>query len=144
MANNTYLEQVKDDVRTWIEDNMDLEHDIMTGEFDDLDDIREYLNDTLWTEDSVTGNASGSYTFNREQAKENVMDDTEAVVEAIREFCDDAVTIANHFLNEDWEWFDVTARCYYLGCAIDEVLEEVEDEIEQAIEAREADEKEVK
>lgn len=144
MANTTYnyLEAVIADVKEYIEYNMDLEHDIITGQFEDRDEIEQYLNDTLWIEDSVTGNASGSYTFNRQEAKENVLNDTEAVTEAIREFCDDAITIANHFLDEDWEWFDVTARCYYLGQAIAEVLDELKDDIEAAIETREADDAE--
>lgn len=137
MANTyNYFEAVKVDVEQWIEDNMDIAHDIECGQFEDRDDIEQYLNDTLWTEDSVTGNASGSYTFNREEAKENVLADMDTVTEAIREFCDDAITIANHFLNEDWEWFDVTARCYILGQAIAEALDEIQDDIDEASESR--------
>ena len=134
-----YLEAVKADVKEWIEYNMDIEHDILEGTFEDIEDVAEYLNDTLWIEDAVTGNASGSYTFNREEAKENVLDDIDTVREALREFCVDADTIAEKFLDEDWEYFDVTARCYVLGQAIGEVLEEIEDDIEEAIERRDAE-----
>ena len=134
MANTyNYYEAVKADVEQWIEDNMDLEHDIMTGTFEDREDIEEYLNDTLWTEDSVTGNASGSYTFNTYEAKENVLADIEAVVEACREYGVDGM---GKIEDEEWEYLDVTARCYYLGQAIAEALDEIQDDIDEALEAR--------
>ena len=143
MANTyNYLEAVIADVKEWIEYNMDLEHDIITGQFEDRDEIEEYLNDTLFIDDSVTGNASGSYTFNREEAKNYVLADIDTVREALQEFGTDAGTIAEKFLDEDWEYFDVTARCYILGQAIAEVLDELEEDIEAAIAEREADDTE--
>ena len=36
------------------------------------------------------------------------------------------------FLNEEFEWMDVTIRCYLLAQAISEALEEVEDEFNAA------------
>lgn len=54
MTNYNYFEAVKADVEQWIQDNMDLENDIITGEFADRDEIEDYLNDRLWTADSVT------------------------------------------------------------------------------------------
>lgn len=137
MTNNNYLNETIANVKEYIEYNMDLENDIITGEFEDREAIEEYLNDTLWTADEVTGNASGSYTFNREEAKEKVLADIDTVHEALEEFGIDAKTIAEKFLDEDWEYFDVTARCYILGQAIAEALDEIEEDIEKAIEARE-------
>ena len=90
----------------------------------DRDALTEHLNDELWTCDSVTGNASGSYTFNRLQAREYVIDNGELLEEAIREFCVDAETVADKFLSEDWEYFDVTIRCYVLGEAIENAVDE--------------------
>lgn len=90
----------------------------------DRDALVEHLNDELWTCDSVTGNASGSYTFNRLQAREYVIDNGELLEEAIREFCVDAETVAEKFLSEDWEYFDVTIRCYVLGEAIENAVDE--------------------
>ena len=143
MANNNYLNETIENVKEYIEYNMDLENDILTGEFEDREAIEEYLNDTLWTADEVTGNASGSYTFNREEAKEKVLADIDTVREALEEFGTDAKTITEKFLYEDWEYFDVTARCYILEQAIGEVLDEIEDDIEKAIEARENEVEEV-
>ena len=66
MAYN-YFEAVKADVREWINSNVDME-----DWKDNREGLEEYLNDSLWIEDSVTGNASGSYTFNTWKAEENL------------------------------------------------------------------------
>lgn len=116
-----YFEQVKKDIKTWIQDN-----DWKIDTEADLDEIAEDLNEALWCEDSVTGNGSGSYTFDKEEAKENVLNDMETVTEALKEFCVSAEEIGNRFLNEDWEWLDITARCYVLNQAIWAILEEKE------------------
>lgn len=137
MANTyDYLEAVKADVKQWIEDNMDIENDILNGEFEDKDAIEEYLNDTLWTADSVTGNGSGSYTFSTYEAEENLCHNLDLLGEALREFGNGP----EYLIENGAEAADVTIRCYLLGQAIAEVLEEIEDEIETAIEAREAEE----
>ena len=93
---------------------------------DGRDAIEEQLNDSLWIADSVTGNGSGSYTFNSAEAKEYVTDNEDLLKEALEAFCTDAETITDHFLNGDWEYFDVTIRCYLLGQAIGEVLDEID------------------
>jgi hypothetical protein len=47
----------------------------------------------------------------------------------IRDLCSEfgveAKDVAEHFLNEDYEWFDVSIRCYLLGQAIAQALEEL-------------------
>ena len=116
-----YFEAVKEDVENWISENVNLTE--YAGERDRLEGE---LNDSLWIEDSVTGNGSGSYTFNNSRAKEYVFADTDTVTEALREFCTEAETIAKKFFLGDWEYFDVTARCYVLNSAICEVLDELE------------------
>jgi hypothetical protein len=139
MANNyNYLEAVKADVKEWIEYNMDIEHDIMTGTFEDRDEIEAYLNDTLWTEDSVTGNASGSYYCNAWEAEEALAHNWDLIEEVAAEFGYNPEIRSGYEYGA--EWWDVTIRCYYLGQAIAEILDELEDEIEEAIERREADE----
>ena len=117
MNNYDYQTAVAEDIVDFITNNIDLE------EYEDRDDAFEELNDILWIEDSVTGNGSGSYTFNREKAKEYVLEDMETVRQALREFCVSAEEIGNKFLDEDWEYLDVTARCFVLGAAIDEALD---------------------
>ncbi len=127
MAYN-YLEAVKDDVKQAIEDNYNV------ADYPDRDEFEQTLNDDLWVDDSVTGNGSGSYTFNREQAKEYLFDSNDGLDllrEAVSDYGIEAETVVDHFMSEDWEWFDVTIRCYVLGQAIGEALDEIEDDIEQ-------------
>lgn len=120
----TYLEQIKEDIRNYIEENYTTEE--ITEKMEDRDSFEEELEEELWIDDSVTGNGSGSYTMNRAKAQENVLDDIETIQEALREFCVEADTIAKKFLESDWEYFDVTARCYVLRMGIYEVLDEIE------------------
>lgn len=92
---------------------------------DDPDGWKEQLNDDLWTVDGVTGNASGSYTFNSYRAREYVTENYDLCREALREFCCSAESVADHFLSGDWEWFDVTIRCYILYSVIDSVVDDL-------------------
>ena len=121
-----YLDAMKEDILEYIKNEVDF------SDYDDLEDLEQFLNDELWTVDGVTGNASGSYTFNRWQAKEYVLDNMDGLKEALDEFCVDSETIADKFMSEDWEYFDVTIRCHLLGSAISEALEEIEDDFEAA------------
>lgn len=120
MMNYDYLEAVKADVLETIRNDYEL------TDYSDRDEAEQALNDALWIDDSVTGNASGSYTFNSAQAREYVEADPDTVREALREFCVSAEEVGNRFLDGDYEYLDVTARCYVLGQAINEALDEME------------------
>ena len=126
-----YRTEVKEAIEQYLEDN---EQYINMADFDTAEDFAEWLNDTLWIEDSVTGNASGSYTFNSYEAREKVLADMETVSEALKEFCVPAEEIGNRFLNEDWEYLDVTARCYVLSECIADYISDNEEAISEAIE----------
>ena len=119
-TNYNYMDAMKQDIKAYLEDEFEYRYSEM-----DHDELEQELYDDLWINDSVTGNASGSYTFCRATAKEYVIDNMEICKEAIDEFCVDANTVADKFLSEDWEYFDVTIRCYLLGSAIAEVLDEM-------------------
>lgn len=118
-----YLENVTADVRDYVEQEVDLSE--WAG---DRDGLEEKLNNDLWTCDSVTGNGSGSYTFNRVQAQIYVLDGMDELQEAVNEFGIDSETIGEKFLESDWEYFDVTIRCYLLGQAIAAVLDDLEED----------------
>lgn len=114
-----YLEAMKQDIKEYIEENINV------TDYETKKDLEEYLNDTLWTEDSVTGNASGSYTFNRATAKKYVDENKDLVNDMMKEFdCKDKVT--NWWIEDNYEAIDVSVRCYFLGQAISEVLEKIE------------------
>lgn len=117
MKTYDYLENVKEDVRNYIEENKI----VVTSS--NREEVEQELNDTLFVNDSVTGNASGSYTFSTCQAEENLCHNFELLTEALTEFgCDLS------YLEKGAEACDVTIRCYLLGQAISEVLDEIENE----------------
>lgn len=115
MKTYNYLENVKEDVRNYIEENKI----VVTSS--NREEVEQELNDTLFVNDSVTGNASGSYTLSTWQAEENLCHNFELLTEALTEFgCD-----LSSNLEKGAEACDVTIRCYLLGQAISEVLDEI-------------------
>lgn len=126
-----YYEAVKDDVREYIENEINLNE--WKGNRERLE---EKLNDDLWTCDSVTGNASGSYTFNTWKAEENLCHNLDLLEEALDEFGSDK----GYLLENGAEAADVAIRCYLLGSTIAEVLDELEDELTEDEEEDEEDE----
>lgn len=118
MAIYNYLEAVTDDVREYIKNEIN-----RTEWMGDREGLEEHLNDTLFVSDSVTGNASGSYTCNAWQAEENLCHNMDLLAEALEEFGDDL-----SYLKNGAEACDVTIRCYLLPQAIAEVLDELEND----------------
>ena len=121
MTNYNYLENIKADVKEYIDNEINLK------DFSDREELEEKLNDTLWTEDRVTGNASGSYYCNSWKAEEALAHNWDLLAEAMKEFGCEV-----DLLEKGAEWADVTIRCYLLGQAIGEVLDEMEEELEEA------------
>lgn len=109
-----YLEAVKEDVKEYIENEIDF------SDFDSVEELEEKLHDDLFVDDSVTGNASGSYYCNSWKAEEALSHNWNLLAEALREFGEDGTNI----LEEGAEAMDVTIRCYLLSQAISEVIEE--------------------
>lgn len=128
-----YYEAVKNDVMEYINYEIDLNE--WKGNREGLE---EKLNDDLWTVDSVTGNGSGSYTFNAWEAEENLCHNLDLLEEALDEFGSDK----GYLLEEGAEAADVTIRCYLLAPTIAEVLDELEDELAEDEEEDEEDEEE--
>ena len=124
METYNYLENVTADEKQAILENLNY------WDFSDREELEERANDELWADDSVTGNGSGSYTFNREAAKEYVTrsdDGMDTLRDAVREFdCEHEAFSA--FMEENWEYLDVTIRCYLLGQAISAAIDELEEE----------------
>lgn len=123
-----YMEAVADDVRDYIENEIDFKE--WKGNRDGLE---EKLNDDLWVCDSVTGNASGSYYCNNWKAEEALAHNWDLLAEALTEFGQDGTDV----LKEGAEAMDVTIRCYLLGQAIAEVLDDLEEEIAEDDETEE-------
>ena len=120
-----YKEAVKEDAKQAILENYDL-REIFDAIEDDRDEFVEKLYDELWVNDSVTGNGSGSYYCNAYKAAESLMFNLDLLREAVEEFGGNT-----DVLKDGEEACDVTIRCYLLYGAIDEALEEIEDENEK-------------
>lgn len=125
-----YREAVKDDVLEYINNEINFE------DFDTLEELEEHLNEVLFTEDSVTGNASGSYTFNTYKAEENICRNLDLLGEALEEFGSGAGYLITHGA----EAADVTIRCYLLDECIAAALKEIEDDFNEAHEGEEDEE----
>lgn len=115
MEKYNYLEAVKDDVRDFINSEEDL-----FINYPDREELEEYLNDILWTDDSVTGNGSGSYFFNTFKAEKAIAHNWDLLEDALNEFGENNINP----IEKGAEWCDVTIRCYLLNQAINEVLDE--------------------
>jgi hypothetical protein len=132
MKKYNYKKAMLEDVLEYISEHYTQEE--LLEELEDKDDFFDKLNDDMWICDSVTGNASGSYTFNTYKAKEYVEGNLDILREAIEEFCVEPKIFMEKFLDEEWEHFDVTIRCYLLSGAIREALSELEEELEEDFE----------
>lgn len=110
MEKYDYLSAVENDVREYIECNVDFR------DYSDLDEMKEDLNEKLFVDDSVTGNASGSYTFNAWKAEQYLCHNLDLLAEANEEFGGDM-----DMLSKGAEACDVTIRCYLLSQAIENV-----------------------
>ena len=117
MEKYNYFEAVKEDVKQYIED-----HEV-TVTADNREELQESLYDEMFISDSVTGNASGSYTFNTWKAEENLCHNLDLLAEACEEFGSDM-----DLLKSGAESCDVTIRCYLLSSALAEVLDELEED----------------
>lgn len=113
-----YREAMTEDVKEWIKENIDL-----TEWTEDREGLEQQLNNDLWTEDSITGNASGSYYCNSYNAEESIAHNWNLLNEALDEFGQNNINV----IEKGTEWADVTIRCYLLGSVISDVLNEMEE-----------------
>ena len=108
-----YLENLKGDIKDYIEENKEY----LKG-----NDENE-LYDIMFLEDSITGNASGSYYCNAWKAEESLCHNMDLLIEALEMFGYDESFNA---MEKGAEWCDVTIRCYLLGQALGEVLDDID------------------
>ena len=118
MEKYNYLENVIADAKQAILEKMNY------WDFLDREELEEVANNSLWVDDSVTGNGSGSYTFNTWKAEENLCHNMDELEEACNEFGQDI----GEAVKQGAEYCDVTIRCYLLGQAISAALDELEEE----------------
>lgn len=123
MKTYDYFTNVKNDILSVIAER----EIIVTSE--NKEEIYDELYEDLWVNDSVTGNASGSYTFSAWEAEENLCHN----LDLLREACEEFGCSISEFVEKGAESCDVTIRCYLLGQCLSSALDEVE--VEEEIEA---------
>lgn len=113
MEKYDYLTAVTADVTDYINGEIDL------GQYETADELKDELNERLFVNDSVTGNASGSYTFSTWQAEENLCHNLDLLGEALTEFgCN-----PDYMAKNGAEACDVTIRCYLLSEAVSDAVD---------------------
>lgn len=117
-----YYRAVRDDIIDYINDNYSKE-EIENKLLYDADEWQQELYDDMFVSDSVTGNASGSYTFNAWRAEEYVCHNLDLLGEAASEFGSDMDLLKNGA-----EACDVTIRCYLLGGELSGVIEDLKEQ----------------
>ena len=110
-----YYEAVKEDVKNYID------NEIILSDYDDKDELFQYLEKELWVNDDVTGNGSGSYTLSKFDAEINLCHNWNILEEIAEDWGKNCLDFSNP------EALDITIRCYFLNDAISEVLDEMED-----------------
>ena len=119
-----YFEAVKADVIEAIKNDYDF-----ADWKENRDGLEEKLNDELWIDDSVTGNASGSYYCNTWKAEEALSHNWSLIIEVAEEF--EYEPIISDGYEHGAEWWDVAIRCYLLGSAISKVLDMYDNQLRQ-------------
>lgn len=119
-----YKEAMRKDIRQYLEENWEEGKRI-----EDKD--RDTLYEDMFVDDGVTGNGSGSYTFDSFKAEEYVCHNLNLLGEALDEFCVDGNTLSEKLTGE---WADVTIRCLVLGQVMDEIFEEWNAKIDGQVE----------
>lgn len=123
MEKYDYYKAVYDDVKEYVSNDIELSdyYDEEDNSFN-LSELSDDLNDICYTADSVTGNGSGSYTFNSWWVAEYLSHNWDLMEEAANE----SFEPQNRFSPEAW---DVCIRCYLLPQVIADICEELEQEV---------------
>lgn len=114
MTRQDYLEEVKADLEEYVAYNYNKGDTISESE----------LYDEVFIEDSITGNASGSYYCNSAAAFEALGNNIEELAEEVEQTFGEIPSDKRY----NWEWLDVSVRCMLLDEAIAELKEEYEED----------------
>ena len=102
MNYNDYLVEVESAAQDFLDENIEY--------YDDFDDAF----DAMFCSDYVTGNGSGSYTFNSYKAQQNVKDAIfDENIVALLDW--NGINIFDTLRDNGAETLDVTIRCYILS-----------------------------
>lgn len=120
MEKYDYYKNVREDIKQRLNEWLDFDG---INDYSDIDEVISAVYDDFFNSDSVTGNGSGSYTFNSWAAEENLCHNMDLLKEALDEFGGEL----NDYIDSA-EACDVTIRCYVLGQLVGEVVKEFVEE----------------
>ena len=120
MEKYDYYKSVKEDIKQRLNDWFDFNS---IDDYSDIDEVISAVYDDFFNSDSITGNGSGSYTFNSWKAEENLCHNMDLLKEALDEFGGDFKDYI-----ESAEACDVVIRCYVLGQLVGDVVKEFVEE----------------
>lgn len=120
MEKYDYYKNVREDVKQRLNEWLDFNR---INDYSDIDEVISAVYDDFFNSDSVTGNGSGSYTFNSWVAEENLCHNMDLLKEALDELGGEL----NDYIDSA-EACDVTIRCYVLGQLVHDVVTEFVEE----------------
>lgn len=120
----SYPSHVKNDIKEFIEKRLDSGNFglLIQGDEDTIQDVE----DLMFDQDEITGNGSGSYTFNTWKAEQNLTGNWDLLCEA-KEELDPQVDI----ISKGPEYADVLIRCYLLDWCFRKALNEIVNDTEE-------------
>lgn len=120
MEKYDYYKNVREDIKQRLNEWLDFDR---INDYSDIDEVISAVYDDFFNSDSVTGNGSGSYTFNSWVAEENLCHNMDLLKESLDELGGEL----NDYIDSA-EACDVTIRCYVLGQLVGEVVKEFVEE----------------
>lgn len=120
MEKYDYYKNVREDIKQRLNEWLDFNR---INDYSDIDEVINAVYDDFFNSDSITGNGSGSYTFNSWAAEENLCHNMDLLKEALDELGGEL----NDYIDSA-EACDVTIRCYVLGQLVGEVVKEFVEE----------------
>lgn len=120
MEKYDYYKNVREDIKQRLNEWLDFNK---INSYSDIDEVISAVYDDFFNSDSVTGNGSGSYTFNSWAAEENLCHNMDLLKEALDELGGEL----NDYIDSA-EACDVTIRCYVLGQLVRDVVTEFVEE----------------
>lgn len=120
MEKYDYYKNVREDIKQRLNEWLDFNK--ING-YSDIDEVINAVYDDFFNSDSITGNGSGSYTFNSWAAEENLCHNMDLLKEALDELGGEL----NDYIDSA-EACDVTIRCYVLGQLVRDVVTEFVEE----------------
>lgn len=118
MKTYSYPQHVKQDIKEFIEKRLDSGTFglLIQGDEDTIEDVK----DLMFDQDDVTGNSSGSYTFNTLKAEECLVGNWDLLREA-----KDELDPNTDLIEKGPEYCDVLIRCYLLDWCFNKALNDI-------------------